>query len=199
MNLVKQLPCLAPEICDKLIDKVQGSDFNRSLVHSSSDGLIPDKIRTSSSCSIPETFGAILSSALNATLTNWSTQVSLECPDYSKCLKLPGVTVNLQTIMENIGLLRYERGQEYFWHTDQCLTSKVTLNPYTVDTRQWSSVLYLNDDFEGGETRVLDEIFHPKKGTALVFPSSWHYPHTALPVKQGTKYAAVTWYHPKFD
>jgi hypothetical protein len=198
MNLVKQLPCLAPEICDKLVDKVQELSFNRSLIYSETGELIPDKIRTSTSTCIPESFNEILSSALNATFTNWSTQVSLECPDYSKCLKLPGVTANLQTIMETIGLLRYEQGQEYFWHADQHFTSKLKLNPYTTDTRQWSFVVYLNDDFEGGQTRVLDEIFQPKKGTALVFPSSWHYPHTAMPVKRGIKYAAVTWYHPKF-
>ena len=198
MNLVKQLPCLDPSICDQLVKEIQTFRFHDSSITNVKGEIYCDQTRTSTSCPIPERFNTILTTALNKTLTNWSTQVSLECPDYYTTLKLPGVTVGLNTRMECLNLLRYEEGQEYQWHVDQCLAEKLKLNPFTTDTRQWSFVLYLNDDFEGGQTRVIDEVFQPKKGTALVFPSSWHYPHTALPVEQGTKYAIVTWYHHQY-
>lgn len=61
--------------------------------------------------------------------------------------------------------------------------------------RDLSAVIYLNDDFEGGEfifpdlnIRVL-----PKPGLLLCFPSSHLYRHGVLPVTRGERLAIVTW------
>ena len=36
---------------------------------------------------------------------------------------------------------------------------------------QVSALVFLNDDYEGGEFIVAGEIYFPKKGSALIFPS----------------------------
>ena len=88
---------------------------------------------------------------------------------------------------EDYVLLRYQTGQEYKAHFDGGL----------IDKRAVSPILYLNDDYEGGEL----EFVHfgikikPKKGTLYLFPSNYAYSHIAHPVTNGTKYAIVTWLH----
>lgn len=57
-----------------------------------------------------------------------------------------------------------------------------------------SAVIYINDDYEGGEIRFprLDGYTHkPKVGDIAIFPSNYIYEHASLPMKTGTKYCVV--------
>jgi hypothetical protein len=57
-----------------------------------------------------------------------------------------------------------------------------------------SAVIYINDDYEGGEIKFprLDNYVHkPKVGDIAVFPSNYIYEHASLPMKSGTKYCVV--------
>tara|TARA_R110000824_G_scaffold292565_4_gene480967 strand:+ start:7385 stop:8092 length:708 start_codon:yes stop_codon:yes gene_type:complete len=49
---------------------------------------------------------------------------------------------------------------------------------------------YLNDVEKGGETEFphLNYRVTPKKGTALIFPPLWFFPHAGLPAVSGSKY-----------
>ena len=62
--------------------------------------------------------------------------------------------------------------------------------------RDLSTVLFLNNDFEGGEFAFFDREFKYKleKGDALLFPSNFMYPHEVMPVTKGTRYSIVTWF-----
>jgi len=84
-------------------------------------------------------------------------------------------------------LLRYKEGDQYPLHYD---------GP-TETGRHISAILYVNDDYEGGELVFpLHNIWiKPKAGTLVMFPSSWAYQHIAQPVTKGMKYAIVTWLH----
>jgi hypothetical protein len=64
--------------------------------------------------------------------------------------------------------------------------------------RLFSSVLYLNDVEEGGETRFtrFDVSVSPKQGRLLMFPANFAYEHEALPPVSGEKFAVVTWFTP---
>jgi hypothetical protein len=57
-----------------------------------------------------------------------------------------------------------------------------------------SLVGYLNDDYEGGELyfRLQDLNIKPQAGDLYVFPSTYMYPHRAMPVHSGVKYSLVT-------
>ena len=64
------------------------------------------------------------------------------------------------------------------------------------DTGRWiSAIVYLNDDYEGGELNFIDHdfILKPRANTLVLFPSNYAYRHIAGEVTSGTKYAIVTW------
>jgi predicted 2-oxoglutarate/Fe(II)-dependent dioxygenase YbiX len=58
---------------------------------------------------------------------------------------------------------------------------------------QVSVLLYLNDDYEGGEFFVSEKMFLPEKGSAIIFPSNFMYPHEAKAVTKGTRWSIVSW------
>lgn len=60
------------------------------------------------------------------------------------------------------------------------------------DTMAMSIVLYINDDYNGGNLRFVDHDFEikPKAGSLLVFPSTDDYEHGVMTVEPGpTRYA----------
>jgi predicted 2-oxoglutarate/Fe(II)-dependent dioxygenase YbiX len=88
---------------------------------------------------------------------------------------------------EFYGLLRYSVGEQYGFHYDGGTGSK----------RSISVLIYLNDDYEGGELEFpnFKLKIKPKAGTLILFPSNYAYGHIAHPVTSGTKYVIVTWLH----
>lgn len=57
-----------------------------------------------------------------------------------------------------------------------------------------SAVIYINDDYEGGEIefpRLNGYIHKPKVGDIAIFPSNYIYEHASLPMKSGIKYCVV--------
>ena len=82
----------------------------------------------------------------------------------------------------------YESGTEdrYDFHADtsSLLTSR----------RYLAMIWYLNDDFEGGETVFYPECsIKPQKGSVLIFPPYWMFPHSGKPVWKGKKYIMSTY------
>ena len=51
----------------------------------------------------------------------------------------------------------------------------------------------LNDDYEGGEFVMWDTVIEIPKGSVLMFPSVFLYPHKVEPVTKGTRYSYVSW------
>jgi hypothetical protein len=53
-----------------------------------------------------------------------------------------------------------------------------------------SAVIYLNDDYKGGELRFpeQDVMIKPEAGSVIVFPSVEPFYHQSMPLKTGTKY-----------
>lgn len=90
-------------------------------------------------------------------------------------------------VHEHYNLLRYQEGQEYKSHYDG----------FTGLGRAISAIIYLNNDYEGGEIEFPHHKvkIKPEPGMMILFPSNFAYKHIAHPVKSGTKYALVTWIH----
>lgn len=86
--------------------------------------------------------------------------------------------------MEAINFVRYGEGQHFAVHTDHGFSYTCTV----------SSIVYLNDGYEGGELwfPYLNIAFKPQFGDILIFPSTFIYAHASLPVTSGIKYSAVT-------
>ena len=92
-------------------------------------------------------------------------------------------------------VLRYHPGGFYATHADSDYFDKDSQLWVKCMDRDWSLLLYLSDEFEGGE--ILFNKFHfklkPRAGMLVYFPSDGRYMHTALPVTSGVRYALVSW------
>lgn len=88
---------------------------------------------------------------------------------------------------EGYQVLKYRPNEFYKRHVDDSKHKR----------RVVSGIIYLNDDYEGGELHFpfLDYKLKPKANTAVLFPSNFCFEHEACPVISGTKYAAVTWFY----
>ena len=83
-------------------------------------------------------------------------------------------------------LLRYHAGGFYTIHTDN----------YKDRPRTVAMSLMLSDDYEGGEFAFFDRetILKPSKGSVVIFPANFMYPHEIMPVLSGTRYSIITWF-----
>ena len=94
----------------------------------------------------------------------------------------------LAKIEEDSGyeLLRYKEGQFYTQHTDS----------FKARPRAVSCSFALNDNYEGGEWGFFDRkvVIKAPKGSAVLFPSNFMYPHEIMPVTKGTRYSLITWF-----
>ena len=83
-------------------------------------------------------------------------------------------------------LLRYKESGFYTQHKDS----------FKDRPRAVSCSFALNDDYEGGEFAFFDRelVYNLKKGSCIMFPSNFMYPHEIMPVTSGTRYSIVTWF-----
>jgi predicted 2-oxoglutarate/Fe(II)-dependent dioxygenase YbiX len=82
-------------------------------------------------------------------------------------------------------LLKYEKNEKYDLHYDGG----------TELGRAVSALVYLNDDYSGGEVEFPNFRIKikPQAGMLILFPSNYAYSHIAHPVVNGEKYCLVTW------
>lgn len=107
----------------------------------------------------------------------------------SQCLKLYEESVqgaDLE-IKEDSGyeLLRYNEGEFYVEHTDS----------FKEIPRAITCIISLNDDYVGGEVSFFSRELSYKlnKGSVIMFPSNFMYPHEIQKILSGTRYSIITW------
>jgi hypothetical protein len=112
--------------------------------------------------------------ALDKTLHHYTTEL------------YPFAEKNIKSREHTMHLLKYDESGHLPAHQDQGISSRVL-----------SVLLYLNDDYEGGEIefRHSNLKFKPKAGSVLFFPSNFLYVHEVYPVTKGPRYALPNWYH----
>lgn len=112
--------------------------------------------------------------ALDKTLHHYTTEL------------YPFAEKNIKSREHTMHLLKYDKSGHLPAHQDQGISSRVL-----------SVLLYLNDDYEGGEIefRHSNLKFKPKAGSVLFFPSNFLYVHEVYPVTKGPRYALPNWYH----
>ncbi len=86
---------------------------------------------------------------------------------------------------ESLRIARYKEGGHYSVHSDTSGAERVL-----------SGVLYLNNDFTGGELNFpqQDITLNPEEGMLVLFPSNFMYLHQSLPITKGIKYCALGWF-----
>lgn len=100
--------------------------------------------------------------------------------------KFPYCKKTLSVKHAGFHILNYQPGNFYKEHVDDFREMAF---------RRLSVSIGLNDDYTGGEFAFFDEskIYQLKKNQALIFPSTWQYPHQILPVKHGERWSIVFW------
>jgi hypothetical protein len=104
---------------------------------------------------------------------------------YSKTV-YPFAGENIKNREESINLLRYGTSGHLPAHQDQGVSSRVL-----------SSVMYLNDDYAGGEIEFVNSNvkLKPNAGSIIFFPSNFLYVHEVHPITSGFRYSMPHWYH----
>jgi prolyl 4-hydroxylase len=123
-----------------------------------------------------------------------------------KIMEFVSKETNLPTEnMESIHMVRYDVGGEYKEHHDFFFPNQDYYEENCVKRggqRLKSALIYLNDDFEGGETYFpkLNITIKPEKNKMVIWDNlnqdeSLNYDslHAGLPVKSGVKYIAIIW------
>lgn len=112
--------------------------------------------------------------ALDITLEHYSTQI------------YPFAKKNIKSREPEMHLLRYDESGYLPAHQDQ-----------GVSTRVLSVLLYLNDDYEGGEICFQQSNIKLKAeaGSVIFFPSNFLYVHEVMPITSGKRYSLPNWYH----
>ena len=92
------------------------------------------------------------------------------------------------TIQRDTGsmLVKYEKGHYFNEHTDASANSQKTI----------ACVAYANDDFTGGEFSFFNNTYYPemKKGSLILFPATFMYPHAVATVTSGNRYSIINWF-----
>ncbi len=160
----------------------EGIDFIPASTYDPKTGqTFVNKIRNTDTLGITKNSG--LNEHFNKLNSDCRNLISTISGSYKKNFRIMDEIVD----EENYSLLRYNPGQYYREHYD---------GP-TVSARSISVLIYLNDDYEGGEIEFVNfnEKIKPKAGTVILFPSNYAYRHIAHPVVSGTKYVITTFLH----
>jgi len=96
--------------------------------------------------------------------------------------------------VEPLQLGIYREGDHYDWHVDDDgVAYDSSAGPFAGLNRRLSFSILLNEDFEGGEFLLENnvDVNLNQQGNILLFPSTL--PHKVNPVTQGTRYSLVGW------
>jgi predicted 2-oxoglutarate/Fe(II)-dependent dioxygenase YbiX len=180
--------CFDRPSCDRILESVKQASTGSSGVHDLSTGEKVDTYhRSSSYCNVT---GPVYQEVLDRI----SFVVNYHCqPQIMRTLKS----------CEPVQFLKYdsENSGHFNRHTDDAYWSETGFQrvaPY----RKFTTITYLNDDYEGGEI-VLDTCKDPQGrifcqqggvGTTIIFPSDIRFPHEVKPVVSGVRYSIVVWF-----
>lgn len=92
---------------------------------------------------------------------------------------------------DHIALVRWWAGYPQSPHGDRCNPSN---DPNVSPWRDWGTLIYLNDDFEGGEIYWPNKgvEFKPQKGALAIHPASCEYLHGVREVTKGYRYTITS-------
>lgn len=168
------------ELCDKILEEYRDCSFwTKSRV---GDGNVSDEIRNCDIVNISEQMVIDKNFDVRKKLDeDFFVCASKAINEYRELF--PEVASEIDT---GYDLLRYTKGQFYVQHTDS----------FKQQQRSVSCSFLLNDDYEGGEFAFFDRevMIRGGKGSIIMFPSNFMFPHEVMPVTSGTRYSIITWY-----
>lgn len=157
---------LSPAECEQFIERIEGAHPTLAPITTARGPMFETDIRNNTRVMFDD-------AALAGMLYE---RIRRHCPPRMKGMEICGAN-------ERLRCYKYEPGQRFAPHYDGAFAR-------SADERSLLTYLvYLNDDFEGGETDMigLGKVIAPKPGRALLFQ---HFIlHEGCTVRRGTKYA----------
>lgn len=149
---VKEIPnFLTPEECDTII-QIANTQLEPSKIYTDKSDEVINKHRTSEQAWLDDTDHNIIAKISNTT---------------SSITKKP--TKN----QESLQVVKYSTGGFFLPHYDTCMGKEESCKRMngTAGPRHATLIVYLNDDFEGGETIFpnINKTIKPEKGKAVLF------------------------------
>lgn len=168
------------ELCDRILEEYRNCEF--WIPSRTGDGNVSDQIRNCDNIGISEDVVLQKNFDIRKKIDeDMFKSASKALSEYKR--SFPSLGADIDT---GYGLLRYKEGQFYVQHTDSFKTQQ----------RALSCSFLLNDDYEGGEFAFFDReiVIKGSKGSIIMFPSNFMFPHEIMPVISGTRYSIITWY-----
>lgn len=167
------------EICDQFIELIEKE---KNSIISNNKSSSKNKVRNNIAFNITElsneyNFVKIVdmeaSALISKSITNYYDD-NILVNKYSDMFSSKSKDYNMKLIYRF-----YDENDYYNWHIDSSKDGNFVL----------SIIIYLNDDFDGGETLFLNDKVKvkPKKGSVLVFPCDMRTIHKGTKVTSGTK------------
>jgi predicted 2-oxoglutarate/Fe(II)-dependent dioxygenase YbiX len=178
------------ELCDEIIQEYKYEDWREAQVFNSRENYRTNKELMISSYKLMSTKKR--RSELDQIIFN---TISPVISEYTK-------NFNGHLMYQNDSgylLLKYQSGEYYKEHTDDAAQVVFGTNGLPTDAsfrkRKITFIIQLNDNFEGGGISFFGDTHRVaiKKGSAILFPSNYLFPHQALPVTEGIRYSLITW------
>jgi prolyl 4-hydroxylase len=181
----KEIPnFLTHEECEK-IKQMSSDRLIDSMIYGSESDNVINESRVSKQCWFSDTNDPLVEKISN------------------KCSNLTSMNKNCQ---EELQVVKYEKGGFFVPHFDPCEGDDTFCERMNrgAGHRKYTILIYLNDDFDGGETEfpVLGIKVKPEKGKAVIFrsvddegniiPESRH---GGNPVTRGEKWVCNKWVH----
>lgn len=168
------------EVCDEIIKEYENSnEWKEATI---AGNVLEKKARNCNS---------IMISSKNVIENNKDIRTKIDTNIYksvSNILSLYSKNFNTVQVSNDTGydLLKYNTGNFYVEHVDY----------FSERPRLLSCSINLNDNYTGGEFSFFNKeiIYSLKKGSAIVFPSNFMYPHSILPITKGIRYSIITWF-----
>ncbi len=170
---------VSDELCDEVLEEYNN---DKNWINTSTAGGVERDVRRCDAINISESF--IIDQ--NATKRKSIDDKLFSCA--GNAIKKYNEKFKHAHIQGDSGytLLRYQEGEFYSEHTDHFLQQP----------RIVSCSFTLNNNFEGGEFGFFNRElkYNPPKGSALMFPSNFLYPHEVMPVTRHVRYSIITWF-----
>ncbi len=172
---------ISPEICDRILEEYANSgEWTDSCVGDKTNPL-QKTIRNCTEIGLSSDFVLSKNYKIRKELDNEIfNSVKNAIQFYTN--KHKEFTIDIDT---GYNLLKYDEGNFYIEHTDS----------FKEQQRSLSCSLQLNHDYDGGEFAFFNRqmMVKSKKGSAIMFPSNFMFPHEIMPVIKGTRYSIITW------
>ena len=179
VDYIKVYNILDADTCDNVLNSLQSTHWTTHKFYSN-DGLLDNGSEPDECHDIIDQTPALQQAVWEA-LRRYITE-DIQCPWFAGWHGF-----------SNIKFIRYNVDTEMINHCDHIHS----LYDGTYNGIPILSVIgLLNDNYEGGELVMFEDVVIPlKKGDIVVFPSVFLYPHHIAKVKSGVRHSFVSWAH----